>query len=1649
MGFWYNATSAQANSTRIIGSHDGSDGFSIFANANGDLNFFLQGASASSTHTVSGGFTNDGNWHHVVATRTGNSIRLYVDSATSGSNSATFGAINVSAPVTIGGESPTVSDYEGKLDDVRIYTRALSQTDVDELYATGATAPPAGYSNPSGSDNGLDYITNVNFAGIDNTTGQDSHAYGNYTSEVANVTLGDSNTLSVTVVEDDNNFIAAWVDWNQDGDFADAGEEYVVATGISTPGPHTVNLTTPGSATLGTTIMRVGMAWNGAPSADGGQQYGEWEDYTVNVQAAAITVDTTNDIVDGTTTDVASLLSNRGADGFISLREAILAVNNDGGTNWTIDVGAGTYSFTSGSGDSGGDFDIRNSVTISGAGIGTTIIDANANDRVFQVHSGTVRFEDMTIEDGGGTVAGTGIYSGGTGDVTVEGVRFFDNTSSNSNGGALYNASTLTVIDSTFDSNATINGGGGAIYQTAAGVANITGSLFVGNSASNAGGGAISSAGTTTITNSTFSGNSVSGSFSGSAINVRETVTLQNVTVTENTGANTGAVRVNGSDTLNIRNTIIAGNTGSTHNDLSVAGTGTVNDLGNNLIGDGTGQTTLVDGANGNQVGTSGTPLDPMLGALADNGGPTQTHALLVGSTAINAGTATGAPATDQRGTARDANTDIGAYEYVSPYANTFTVINTNDSGAGSLRQAIINANTSAGHDLIDFNIAGAGVHTIAIDSALDVITESVELNATTQAGGSFTTPLIYLTKSGSYAGGDTGAIVVEASNSIVSGFIIGGFADEGIEVSGFQTTADGDNIIIENNWIGFDASGAANGVGDDGILITTDADNNIIRNNVVASSGGDGIQIRTNSDSNWVYGNLVGLATDGTTQRGNTGYGIHLSGTTNNNTIGTDGDGSTDVAERNVIGSNTGTGVYVDASTNVIIAGNYIGVDSTGNVDRGNAADGIFLTSSVDTITIGGTAANTGNVISGNADSGIEIDGADNVDIFGNIIGLGADGTTIVENGGHGIIAYGTVTNITIGGNTAAERNVISGNVSNGVGVYGGSGYTIQSNYIGTDVTGLEARGNQQSGIAIVGVDNVQIGGTGAGEGNVLSGNLNSGVYAQTADGVTIEGNYIGVGSDGTTAVGNGDGIHFEADVTGSTIGGTTAASANIIAYGTSYGVFVKGAGSTQNTIRRNSIFANGGLGIDHFQSGNTELPGPVVKTVSIADDGTLSYELDTTNLPSGSYEIEFYASTDRNGGNVQGERYLGFGGFVPWGNSSYSGTLGGVTLAPGEYVTALVTETTGNGTTSEFSNYAVATDSDPGEATPSDLQTTSTSEGGLSINQDGGNDIVLQADDGGALLGGLTNLTFEIQYATTDSSSQTLVSYATSSNDNEFKLVAQSDGDLTIQIGNAGTTISDFDFRTLDDGMPHTVSFSWQSSGGTWHLYVDGVAEATGSLASGQSIDSGGTLVIGNEQDAPGGGFDPNPYLSATIHDARLFDDVRTANEIAASYRSDLPYDEAGMIANWRFDQLSSDGIVTDAVSGNNLTVKHVIQSGFTASEAALTFGVDENAIDGTIVGSVSGVDAEREALIATLLAGNPDLYYNAETGKFYEFVDTGMDWTTANTNAQSSTLNGISGQLVTIDSAHENQLVVDMMNDYARAQAWLGGSGRDDRG
>ncbi|MEL6106198.1 MAG: LamG-like jellyroll fold domain-containing protein [Planctomycetota bacterium] len=333
----------------------------------------------------------------------------------------------------------------------------------------------------------------------------------------------------------------------------------------------------------------------------------------------------------------------------------------------------------------------------------------------------------------------------------------------------------------------------------------------------------------------------------------------------------------------------------------------------------------------------------------------------------------------------------------------------------------------------------------------------------------------------------------------------------------------------------------------------------------------------------------------------------------------------------------------------------------------------------------------------------------------------------------------------------------------------------------------------------------------------------------------------------------------------------------------------------------------------------------------------------------------------------------------------------------------------------------------------TPTDLVVAS-SEGGLSLNSDGGNDAFLQVTDSSIFGGSRVTMEFQISDLQNTGTSSTLFSNVTGAGTADFKI--NSDGRLSF-IGFASTTTH----TQLFDGEDHSVAFSFDGTTGAIRYYVDGlfvesIAGPTGTLI-------GGDLIYGQDQDSLGGAHDASETFSGTFRDIRLFNDIRTDEEILASYASVLPSNADAMAANWRFDGLTSDGVV-DAVTGTNtLTLQTATGTGFSSSTPTLSIGpVDENALDGTVVGTITGVDATRDAAIASLLAADTELVYSAETGKFYRGYTTWVDFATAQSNASTHLLNGVAGQLATIGSAHENQIAFAIA-DSANVDLWLGGT------
>ncbi|MCL4177683.1 MAG: hypothetical protein KJ072_08025 [Verrucomicrobia bacterium] len=214
---------------------------------------------------------------------------------------------------------------------------------------------------------------------------------------------------------------------------------------------------------------------------------------------------------------------------------------------------------------------------------------------------------------------------------------------------------------------------------------------------------------------------------------------------------------------------------------------------------------------------------------------------------------------------------------------------------------------------------------------------------------------------------------------------------------------------------------------------------------------------------------------------------------------------------------------------------------------------------------------------------------------VSGNYIGVDAAGSNDLGNGRNGVHLNGSPGN-RVGGTSALERNVIAGNANDGVQVTGAMavGNVVSGNYIGLTADGQTSLGNSFSGVAIFGGARNMIGGASADAGNVISGNGFTGVILSgAAQRNQILGNAIGVGADGTTARGNGaDGVRIEAASNDNRVGGLQANASfvlvayggNVIANNSGAGVLVTGYGgnSVRNSIQANSIYGNGGLGID-----------------------------------------------------------------------------------------------------------------------------------------------------------------------------------------------------------------------------------------------------------------------------------------------------------------------------------------------------------------------------------------------------------------------------------------------------------------------------------
>ncbi|NOK57730.1 MAG: right-handed parallel beta-helix repeat-containing protein [Chloroflexi bacterium AL-W] len=439
-----------------------------------------------------------------------------------------------------------------------------------------------------------------------------------------------------------------------------------------------------------------------------------------------------------------------------------------------------------------------------------------------------------------------------------------------------------------------------------------------------------------------------------------------------------------------------------------------------------------------------------------------------------------------------------------------------------SLREAVLAANETGTDDAItiSFDIpttasgysANSKTWTIALENTLPALTRgNITIDGSTQTTTSAHPPIVIDGTNALDTTPQTNGFTLTSENNRLHRLTIINFFDGGLLIDG----ADAVNNQVSGCYIGINATGLS------------------------ASPNGTGIRIQ-----NGARDNLIG------------GY---------------------TVSERNIIAGNdydTGIALHGAQTQANTVAGNWIGISSSGQSAIPNAYAGVRISGQATDNLIGGTNAGAGNIISGNQ-SGVFIEGSSSNTVAGNTIGLAADRSTPLGNENGGVYLTDGANKNLIGGTVTSARNIIASN--NGWGIYiadsGSNQNRVQGNYVGVDQTGTSAGyGNVNYGIYVgLSAQANIIGGTNTQAGNVVAYNGAGGVFIESSNN-KVAGNIIGVGADRSTQLGNqNDGVKVHGD-------NNIIGPHNLIAYNQQSGIMADGANIT---ISDNTIDANARSGI------------------------------------------------------------------------------------------------------------------------------------------------------------------------------------------------------------------------------------------------------------------------------------------------------------------------------------------------------------------------------------------------------------------------------------------------------------------------------------
>jgi len=602
-----------------------------------------------------------------------------------------------------------------------------------------------------------------------------------------------------------------------------------------------------------------------------------------------------------------------------------------------------------------------------------------------------------------------------------------------------------------------------------------------------------------------------------------------------------------------------------------------------------------------------------------------------------------------------------------------------------------------------------------------------------------------------------TGTVNIGTSSA---GNVISGNTNAGVYLKGGTPT-----ITVLKNYIGTNASGAgavanANGVSVEGCGTLTIGDSL----NVISGNTSNGVYLMNSSCTISMTGAYVGLGADGSTAiangtgvsvfstggslaigtavgsvniiSGNTGNGVDIDSTVTitptirNNYIGLNAAGTAAKANgnngirlrkpanvySNMISGNTWSGIWLGSTvTSSNIEGNYIGLDAAGTSAVANGYNGIHVSGATG-ISIGSSSGE--NVISGNTRAGILIDSSGSATILNNKIGTNAAGTvTTVGNGNSLFIGmyYGGImvntASATIGSGIAG--NTIKGNYGQGIIGSNVSSLTIKGTTIGSNIAGATTAIANGSGVVVIDLvggssSTIAIGGTGAGEGNTISGNAEYGVYishqpgGSGISGVTMYANTIGSTSSPNTS----NGVFFSdatpgGNITSVTIGSSSAPNtisynglggiefdfmtsgtinSNVITNNTAHGVVVY---ASSPTISSNTISSNGGYGI-RITSEYGVTKSPSVTADDVRSSPTITGNTIASNTNVGIYALDSAATnkstlhtdnTVTGGTGVNGIEQIWYGALAY--------TCNGTALTSG------ISSVTVNGSSSTFTTY------------------------------------------------------------------------------------------------------------------------------------------------------------------------------------------------------------------------------------------------------------------------------------------------------------------------------------------------------------------------